>query len=56
MQSLWDRIAASPEHVPVPEWHREVLAELLQDYEAKPEAGESWDVVRERLCDKLRQR
>jgi putative addiction module component (TIGR02574 family) len=55
VQSLWDRIAASPDQVPISEWHREVLAERLQDYEANPEAGESWDVVRERLHGKLRQ-
>jgi putative addiction module component (TIGR02574 family) len=56
VQSLWDRIAATPKQVPVPEWHREILDERLRDYEADPEAGESWDVVRERLHDKLRQR
>jgi len=56
VQSLWDRIAASPEQVPVPDWHRELLDERLKDYEANPDAGESWDVVRERLRDKLRQR
>jgi putative addiction module component (TIGR02574 family) len=54
VQSLWDRIAASPEQVPVPEWHREILNERLQDYEANPNAGESWDLVRERLRGKLR--
>jgi len=56
VQSLWDRIAATPDQVPVPEWHLEVLDERLKDYEANPDAGESWDVVRERLRDKLRQR
>ena len=56
VQSLWDRIAAGPAEVPVPEWHREVLDERLKDYEANPDAGDSWDVVRERLHDKQRQR
>lgn len=56
VQSLWDRIAASPDRIPVPEWHHQVLAERLKDYEANPEAGESWDVVQERLRQKLRQR
>lgn len=56
VQSLWDRIAATPEQVPVLEWHCEILDERLRDYEANPDAGESWDVVRERLHDKLRQR
>lgn len=56
VQSLWDRIAATPDQVPVPEWHREVLGERLRDCEANPETGASWDVVRERLRDKLPQR
>lgn len=56
VQSLWDRIAATPEQIPVPLWHREILDERLRDFEANPETGESWDVVRERLREKLRQR
>ena len=56
VQSLWDRIAATPARVPEPEWHREILDERLKDYEANPNAGESWNVVRERLRDQLRQR
>lgn len=56
VQYLWDRIAAHPDQIPVPQWHQEVLNERLKDYEANPEAGESWDVVRERLRNKLSQR
>jgi putative addiction module component (TIGR02574 family) len=56
VQSLWERIAASPDQLPVPDWHREVLDERLKDFEANPDAGESWDVVRDRLRDKLRPR
>jgi putative addiction module component (TIGR02574 family) len=56
VQSLWNRIAATPDQVPVPDWHREVLDERLKDYEADPDAGESWDVVRDRLRDKPRPR
>ncbi len=54
VQSLWDRIAATPVNVSVPEWHREILDERLKEYEANPSAGESWDMVRERLRDRLR--
>jgi putative addiction module component (TIGR02574 family) len=50
VQSLWERIAATPDQVPVPDWHREVLDERLKDYDANPDAGESWDVVRDRLA------
>ena len=56
VQLLWERIAATPSQVPVPDWHREVLDERLKDYEANPDAGESWDIVRDRLRDNLRKR
>jgi putative addiction module component (TIGR02574 family) len=56
VQSLWERIAATPDQVPVPGGHREVLDERVKDYEANPDAGESWDVVRDRLRYKLRPR
>ena len=54
VQLLWEHIAATPDQVPVPDWHREVLEERLKDYEANPDAGESGDVVRDRLREKLR--
>ena len=53
LQSLWDRIAATPETMPVPDWHREILDERLKDLEADPGAGDSWDVVQERLRKKF---
>ena len=36
VQSLWDRIAAHPETVPIPDWHRQVLGERLAAVEATP--------------------
>lgn len=53
LQSLWGRIAATPETVPVPDWHREILDQRLKDLEANPASGDSWDVVQERLRRKL---
>jgi putative addiction module component (TIGR02574 family) len=53
LQSLWDRIAASPETFPVPGWHREVLNERLKDLEGNPEAGDSWEAVQGRLRKKF---
>jgi hypothetical protein len=43
-----------PIKVLVLDWHGEVLEERLKDDKANPDAGETWDVVRERLHDKLR--
>ena len=56
VQLLWERIAATPDQVPVPDWHREVLDERIKDLEANPADGESWDIVRDRLRDTLRKR
>ena len=53
LQSLWDRIAATPEAIRVSDWHREILDERLKDLEADPAAGDSWEVVQERLRKKF---
>jgi hypothetical protein len=51
VQSLWDRIVAIPGLVPVQEWRLEILDQGLKERDAM-DAGESWDVVRERLPSK----
>ena len=54
--SLWDRIAATSEQVPVPDWHRRVIRERLESYGAAPEAGRPWADVRAEIAGKLRDR
>ena len=56
LQSLWDRIAATPETIPIPNWHREIVDERRKDFEADPAAGDSWDVIQERLRKKFDKR
>lgn len=56
LQTLWDRIAARPENVPVPDWHRRILDERLAEYRANPEEGEPWEYVYADLLKKLRER
>ncbi len=47
VQSLWDRIAAHPDRVPVPDWH---LDELRRREGADDPADTStWEEVRERI-------
>ena len=36
LQSLWDRVVATPEAIPVPDRHREILDERLKDLEPIP--------------------
>lgn len=52
--ALWDRIAADPESVPVPEWHREILEERLASATADGDETLDWADVREELVKEFR--
>ncbi|WP_370693564.1 addiction module protein [Nitrospira tepida] len=43
------------EHVPVPEWHQQIVQERLESYKANP-AGRPWPDVRNDIEEKLRTR
>jgi len=52
MEELWDDLCHSPEGVPSPAWHREVLAARAERV-AKGEAEfREWSEVKERLLRK----
>ena len=54
VQALWDRIAATPEQVPVPDWHVKILRERAAKLESSADAGRNWEEVREDIEAKLR--
>lgn len=54
VQALWDRIAASPERINVPDWQRRMLDERLAAHDADPSAGVPWEQVRAELQAKYR--
>ena len=47
VEEVWDRLAASPSNVPVPDWHRAELDRRLGDPSER--ATHTWDDVRARL-------
>jgi putative addiction module component (TIGR02574 family) len=47
IEALWDSLTATPESVPTPEWHREVLLE--REATEAADIGDTWDVVKARL-------
>lgn len=53
VQTLWDRIAATPEELPIPDWHKQIVSERLASYRASPEPGKTWEQVRGELEQKL---
>ena len=55
VQSLWDRIAARPEDVPVPDWHREIIHERLAVHRAKNDQGKEWEEVEREITTELTQ-
>lgn len=54
VQSLWDKIAATPEEVPVPDWHLRILDERLESLRAKPKEGKAWEQVKQEIRRKVR--
>ena len=56
VQALWDVIAAHPEEMPVPGWHREILDERLAEYAAHPDEGVPWEEFRAELQAEAKKR
>ena len=55
LESLWDRITARPEAVPVPDWHLEVIEQRFHKGQAGSQDHRSWDDFREQLRHRQRQ-
>lgn len=51
---LWDYVTADPDKVPIPEWHKEVLAERLSRYSDgaggfNTDGWKTWEQIEEEL-------
>jgi putative addiction module component (TIGR02574 family) len=53
-EDLWDSIPPEGVDVPVTEAQKAELDRRLEELEEDPDAGESWEVVRARLYDRLK--
>ncbi|MCL4215685.1 MAG: addiction module protein [Candidatus Hydrogenedentes bacterium] len=51
VEAIWDSIAAVPDAVNVPEWHRDELDRRLEAYHANPSEGSPWHEVKKRILD-----
>jgi putative addiction module component (TIGR02574 family) len=54
IQGLWDHVSEHPEEVPVPDWHREIVAERLAAHRRGEMTSRPWPEVREELLARLR--
>ena len=53
-EDLWDSIPEDAADVPLTEAQKAELDRRLEDLERDPDAGESWEVVRARLHERLK--
>ena len=53
-EDLWDSIPVERADVPLTEAQKAELDRRLDEIEEDPDAGESWEVVRARLYDRLK--
>jgi putative addiction module component (TIGR02574 family) len=49
IEALWNSLAADPASVPIPQWHRNLLAERLAADDTDTSLGQSWDEVRREI-------
>jgi putative addiction module component (TIGR02574 family) len=49
VEDIWDSIAAVPESISLTSAQRDELDRRLQDYEAHPEEGSPWEIVKSRI-------
>lgn len=54
VQALWESVSERPEDVPVPDWHRRVVAERLAAHRGGEASARPWSEVREDLLTRLR--
>lgn len=45
IETLWDSV--SPAEVPVPEWHKQITEERLEDLRRNPDDSVSWEELKD---------
>ena len=53
LQSLWDRVTATADEVPVPDWHRTIIAKRLADIRSDPDSALTWETARDEIAGRL---
>lgn len=49
VEALWDDLATDKNPLPIPDWHRQELAEDQGRYQANPTEGSPWPEVKARV-------
>ncbi len=54
METIWDDLSRNADKMPLPEWHREILAERESAIARGEEHFEEWDDAREKIEKDIR--
>jgi putative addiction module component (TIGR02574 family) len=53
VESLWDHIAAHPDDIPAPDWHRQIIRERLAAHQNGKAQGKEWEDVEREITAEL---
>ena len=53
LQSLWDRVTATADELPVPDWHRKIIDKRLAEIRSDPDSALPWETARDEIADRL---
>ncbi len=52
-EALWESVETTAPQPPIPDWQRQILDERIADDDADPDAGSSWQEVKQRILSSL---
>lgn len=53
LQSLWDRVTATADELPVPDWHRKIIDKRLAEIRSDPDSAVCWETARDEIARRL---
>ena len=53
MEALWDDLSRTPESLPSPDWHKDVLDERRQRLQSGEEAVSDWEAAKQDIRRRL---
>jgi hypothetical protein len=53
-ETLWAELSSQPEHVEIPQWHKDILDERLQASERGEVEVIDWEIAKDQIRDMIR--
>lgn len=53
-ETLWTELSSEPEHVEIPQWHKDILDERLQAAERGEVEVIDWEIAKDQIRDMIR--